>query len=362
VLWLLWYLSQEQWQGSLLPLQCKRDIDVPVDTRNSETPGPTVSTDDGFPPLSDVGIKSRALIVYVYFETAESRRNLEFFLRHGLLPERFADFVLVVQGNLTLQVPEVKNLSVITRENTCYDLGTWRKVLERLGGYEHLVSQYKYFVMLNGSLRGPFLPAWSPVNWLVIFASQISDEVKLVGLTTNCIGTECGHHRTSQFNHLQSMFILTDAVGLLVMWPILSRCPETKVEAVVHMELQFSRAIQLAGYRWRGQLLAMNYPTYLRECFHSEVTHDEGMPGEPMEQGAERPHHSVHPFETIFFKTNRGNSPALLHSYTVWADRAQLGSRWRQEPFDYLPSSLLNPYDCFVDKETITNMTKHFHF
>jgi hypothetical protein len=188
--------------------------------------------------------------------------------------------------------------------------------------------------------------------------------VKLVGLTTNCIGTECGYHRTSQYNHLQSMFLLTDAVGLRVMWPILSLCPATKVEAVVHMEIQFSRAIQRAGYRWRGQPLAMNYPGYLGQCYHSEVTGHNGMPGEPLstEPGAERPHHSLHPFETIFFKTNRGNSPELLHSYTVWADRAQLGSEWRQDRFDYLPSSHVNPYDCISDPETVHNMSKAFHF
>jgi hypothetical protein len=50
-------------------------------------------------------------------------------------------------------------------------------------------NRYKYFIVLNSSLRGPFLPlSWpkSHLHWSEIFTSKLSDDIKLVGLSINC--------------------------------------------------------------------------------------------------------------------------------------------------------------------------------
>ena len=49
-------------------------------------------------------------------------------------------------------------------------------------------SQYRYFVWLNSSVRGPFLPAYlrGKMHWTAAFTSRITDSVKLVGSTINC--------------------------------------------------------------------------------------------------------------------------------------------------------------------------------
>jgi hypothetical protein len=270
---------------------------------------------------------------------------LAFFLRHGIVHASAADFIFVIQdGKLSVPIPKARNIRVIPRDNSCYDLGAWGAVLQTPG---LVIENYKYFVFINSSVRGPFLPAWAPADWLTIFASQISYDVKLVGLSANCKGSLCGswlrHH---EYVHLQSMFLLTDSVGLRILWPLITRCPADRDSAITDVEMQLSRFIQRAGYRWRGQLLGMNYPEYLHQCEHVDVLYDASIPGEPATVGDPVPFHTVHPFETIFFKSNRNVTPALLHSLQVWTDRATWGLDWRQKPYPYKDPKDVSMWDC----------------
>ena len=51
-------------------------------------------------------------------------------------------------------------------------------------------SSYTYFVLMNSSVRGPFLPAHWPAaaHWTTGFTSRLSSTVKLVGPTISCEG------------------------------------------------------------------------------------------------------------------------------------------------------------------------------
>ena len=65
-----------------------------------------------------------------------------------------------------MQVPKLdiklpSNARVLTHANQCYDWGTFGWLL-RSG--EVNVQKYKYFVLLNSSVRGPFLPPYVPVS------------------------------------------------------------------------------------------------------------------------------------------------------------------------------------------------------
>lgn len=47
------------------------------------------------------------------------------------------------------------------RNNTCFDLGTYGVVFNE--NEEANVKNYKRFVIMNASVRGPFVPAWADI-------------------------------------------------------------------------------------------------------------------------------------------------------------------------------------------------------
>ena len=59
------------------------------------------------------------------------------------------------------------------------------------------VAHYKYFVFMNSSARGPFLPSYFPNNlhWTHPLVSRLRKLVKLVGPTISCEGERQHHSR-----------------------------------------------------------------------------------------------------------------------------------------------------------------------
>lgn len=117
------------------------------------------------------------LVTYVFNEDELdiSRANFEFFLQHGLHGK--ADFVFIFNGETSAWqlVPDLPNVKVVLRDNTCYDMGAHAEVLQKDGLYK----RYKQFIMMNGSIRGPFLPAWAKACWTDRFLSMLTDETKV---------------------------------------------------------------------------------------------------------------------------------------------------------------------------------------
>jgi hypothetical protein len=216
--------------------------------------------------------QERPLILYAYHETAFARANLEYFINHGL--HSAADFVFILNGetdaastliyadNSRKDDPEGlldpegvrrrrDNVWVVKRENTCFDLGSHSEVLNRVRGgsgwydwkgplgappplnttsnattsetpgavaynatlpdsHLPLRKRYQKFILMNASIRGPFLPPYAinsptPTCWSSSFLSRLTSHVKLVGMTYNC------HYGQG---HIQSMIWATDRTGL----------------------------------------------------------------------------------------------------------------------------------------------------
>ena len=51
------------------------------------------------------------------------------------------------------------------------------------------IKQYKYFIFLNSSVRGPFYPSYLPPSWqwTQVFTDRIDENVKLVGSSLVCL-------------------------------------------------------------------------------------------------------------------------------------------------------------------------------
>jgi hypothetical protein len=123
-----------------------------------------------------IPISPLPLILYAYSESETARPNLEFFIRHAL--NSAADFIFILNGPTDAAniIPTFPNIRIIQRENDCYDLGAYAEVLQK----DNLWKRYEKFIMLNASLRGPFMPYWSGDCWMDMYLRKLTEEVKVL--------------------------------------------------------------------------------------------------------------------------------------------------------------------------------------
>lgn len=269
--------------------------------------------------------QNRPLILYTYAESEEARPNFEFFLTKGL--HAAADFIFILNGETSVGdlIPTgLENVKVIERENKCFDLGGMGEVLRQ----DDLWKQYKRFITMNASVRGPFLPMYSSDCWSDIFLNRLSNTTKLVGTSINCQPTP----------HVQSMLWATDDVSMGILlnpdlahsvgaedhWGTLSDpigmsfCHETFFEAV-HTELGSTRLIVSQGYEVDVLMTAYAPASSLADYCANGQFKDPLYDG--MYYGS-----NIHPYETVFMKANREIDPILLEKMTEWHSSRPLDS------------------------------------
>ena len=142
--------------------------------------------------------------------------------------------------------PLPPNARYLRHPNECYDIGTVGWVLEQQ--LPTAPATYSYFIWLNSSVRGPFLPAYlrGRLHWTEPLLSKITGTVKLVGATINC-GRAYDVPPTSP---VQSYVSATDAAGLAVLLATgrVFRCWGHIHDTIVESEIGASRAIMAAGF------------------------------------------------------------------------------------------------------------------
>lgn len=166
IIWLLWSLN-------LLRPDITR-TDVLSKLPSFET-GATTSLQD---PQDDL----RPLILYTYAESENARTNLKFFLQMGLHGQ--ADFIFIFNGETDAHelIPNAPNIRVVLRENKCFDIGAHGEILRT----DDLWKNYKRFIMMNASIRGPFAPTYYPTCWMDAFLGKLTDKVKVSDLQRSC--------------------------------------------------------------------------------------------------------------------------------------------------------------------------------
>ncbi|KAI2466222.1 hypothetical protein F4781DRAFT_358423 [Annulohypoxylon bovei var. microspora] len=250
------------------------------------------------------------LILYAYKESENARENLKFFLDQGL--HGSADFIFILNGETDVAdlIPKEDNIRIIQRPNFCFDLGAFGEVLKE----GDLWKKYKRFITMNASLRGPFLPYWSKKCWSDAYLERVTDDVKLVGMTINC----------EPAPHVQSMIWATDDVGmkLLLYPPANASKPDIYGSAddavafggcykefhqAIHAEVGATGLMRNAGYKVSALMSAFQGDQYFDEC----EKHQKDLLFDGKYFGT-----SLHPYETIFFKANRGIDPPTLDLLT----------------------------------------------
>jgi hypothetical protein len=188
---------------------------------------------------------------------------------------------------------------------------------------------YDYFIFLNDTIRGPF----GDRHWIQTFCELLDQKTKLAGITINChTGIYLPYFKNKKsVPHVQTMLWCTDQIGLQIVKPVLSlnvRAQKeldrelNKTEVVIFQEIGLSQQILAESFNLRCIL-----EPYEEDYTKGNIMiNTETQGGDPWYEGSYFGR-SLHPYETIFFKTNRGVNEKELQKCT----EIQYLNRWYED-------------------------------
>jgi hypothetical protein len=271
---------------------------------------------------------SHTAIIYAHLSDAPGDRNLDFFLKHGgIVPKPQYHYIFVVSGPPSAQTSEALDaaqrehpLTVEwhVRENKGYDFCAWNEALYGALPVRANLSTMDYFILMNKSVRGPFLPPYlKKVDWPDLFTTRLAEEgVGLSGTTVNCDKWESDLH-------LQSMLLAFNATIKNTIAREHVQCWPDKDVVIQQGEIGFSTAITRAGLRLASTMAAFGGRPLPNEETGTVCTalHSQN-PGAVHTTDPYYPNNaggiSIHPLEVIFFKSNRRVEPDVLDAYTAF--------------------------------------------
>ncbi|KAL0031376.1 hypothetical protein WJX79_007386 [Trebouxia sp. C0005] len=198
------------------------------------------------------------LVVYSYRHAdPEALGNLQHFVSAVIKPQDPARYIIVVDqamqqhGHMSAHgLPQLSANAEYLTIRDCFELGHVGKVLLGEKSSVHVsVEQYKYFVWLDSSAKGPLLPTNTLQGdhasaWHTLLTSRITATTKLVG--ANIV---CEPIREDLMPYVEATVMATDTVGLQVLQKAKCfDCYATSHEAKMKGELAASAAVLDAGY------------------------------------------------------------------------------------------------------------------
>lgn len=242
----------------------------------------------------------KTLVCYCYYEQNEvCIENLLFFIKNGIINDSKYFFIMIVNGEkLSVKMPSFDNIRILNRENRYHIGGDFRGWSEAIDTVK--IEDYKYFIFLNSTVRGPFIPRYIPksLTWIELFTNKINETIKLVGPTVN-YKTRFGFSP-----HIQSSFFCTDLIGLklLINNNIFTDFGFRRDDIIKNHELKITKVILKLGYDFYALQLSEN------------INHLQFINGNNKELNGDIQYPekyygiTLNPLEIIFIKTNRINN------------------------------------------------------
>lgn len=256
-------------------------------------------------------MNAKTLIIYAGHEINE---NFIFFCRNGYINDPNFDFVFIFNNpsiNIEFSLDR-PNIKIMTRQNIGYDFAGWTYVLfsdDPDNKDKRLYEKYGYFILLNSTVRGPFLPTYyDQINhgyWPNLFISKLDNNIKLVG-------TIVAFYQSRPF--ISSSFLVMDKIALDIGIKRGIFHPQfietSKLAVVIKKEIALSNIIFEEGYNIKS-MLTFYKDIDLKNYKHPEVKICHLNP---------KKYYSIdiNPYEIIFIKTNRNVEPFVLSKYTEW--------------------------------------------
>lgn len=269
----------------------------------------------------------RTVVIYAFHEKDVTVRMFE---REGMVEHPDVDYVTVWNhvDRLLGGAPDVKQVKKghlhIDRCNTSRDWGAYSEAIRQID-----ISTYKYFVLLNSTMRGPFFPSWykkDTTHWTQLFTERLNTEIALVGSSINY---------QMSIPHVQSMLMVFDhrALNLLrkndIIMSTNRQVPKNKL--IWEHELNSSKVVLDAGFNLDCMLTAYQGIDWREKP-------PQGYPNIPVGclWGKNRYFGTdIHPYEAIFMKTNREwGKYNTLDKITNWKLYPEHKEEIQEEAFD----------------------------
>lgn len=264
----------------------------------------------------------KILVNYCYYERDETYiQNLAYFIHHGILAyhkKHTIFYNIIINGKCSISIDELlgehANVRIIRRENADYDFGAYNHALDVTS-----LRDYDFFVFLNTSVRGPFLPPYYKGHWLDPFIDLFIGDVHLVGTTINILELKPTSREAIEFYHLvngftgpythvQTQFFMLDTASLNFLrkekfFESRDIAQKDFIKFIAEKELMLSHLI-LTKAKWNISCIIPEYQNIdYRKIYHDFNIYSKN--GDPCFTGACFGR-TMHPYETIFIKTNRG--------------------------------------------------------
>ena len=250
----------------------------------------------------------KILIIYAGHTINE---NLVYFCRNGYINDPLYDFIFIFNNpDLKLEFSlDRDNVKIFNRENIGLDFAAWTHILFLKDNDKFLYEKYDFFILLNSTVRGPFLPPYYNQKhqgyWPELFISKLNNDIKLVGASVSFY-----HYKP----FISSAFLVMDKVGLNIgikngiFDP--GNIEKSKMNIVLKKEIKLSSEIINAGYDIKCML-----------AFYKNIQIKTYKPAEPSICYLNPTRYfgfNVNPYEIVFIKTNRKIDPILIDKYTKW--------------------------------------------
>ena len=244
------------------------------------------------------------LLIYAYYESNEAKINLEFFNKFGMYRTENVFYKLMISSQTCSVNLSDRWSSIQNRENLGFDFGAWYDGLQSVN-----INNFTHFIFINDTMRGPF----KKKRWIKTLIELLDDKIKLSGISISCyIGPFVDPIPSP---HIQSMILCTDRQGLDIIYPkVINEQRLDKIQTILQKEIITSKTLLDNGYNIACILSGYNYD--FRKLENRLINSNNGHNGDPWYN------HSffgntIHPYESIFFKTNRGVNPEILESLTI---------------------------------------------
>jgi len=178
----------------------------------------------------------------VLYACHEHNNRVDEFINKCIFYDDNIDFLMISNSfNSTFNVP--KHVKILNRENIGFDFGAWSYGLLHNDTYKN----YDYFIFINSSVIGPYVPMYYSGNWTDIFIEGLTDDIKLFGCTINC-NVRCNNG----VPHVQSycFSVNKETVNFLIKEDLFSMSNHalTVSEAILLKEIRMSSLIINNGW------------------------------------------------------------------------------------------------------------------
>lgn len=256
------------------------------------------------------------LVIYCYYEKNDMyKNNLKYFIKNGIKDD--IDYIFVINGNCTIDIPLENNIKVLYRHNSNYDFGAYEQAIKTIN-----INNYKYFFFINTSVRGPFLPPYVNTCWTTPFIDLLKNDVKLVGTTINILDIDPLYSQEAHafknltgysqpYTHIQTQIFAMDkeCLSFLLDKNFFNQKEEKDfVNFIALREILLSQLV--LKNKWNISCLIPEYQNIDYRSLKKNIN-PSSRNGDPNFTNACF-NRTFHPYEVIFIKNNR----YLLHNET----------------------------------------------